>query len=98
MRPITVLNGILLGTTGAIAISLAVVVLLYLILQGESPQIAEEIGPLSRATAMFWAAGLACAASFYGHLTERAWRWWAQLGALVVLVLVSFLFLASVQG
>ena len=98
MRPITVLNGILLGTTGAIAICLAVVVLLFLILQGETPQLAEEIGPLSRLAAVFWVAGATSAASFYGHLTLKPWRWWAQLAALVVVVLGSFYLLATVQG
>jgi hypothetical protein len=96
MRPITVLNGILLGTTGSIAISLGVVVFIFLVLQGEAPRLDEEIGSLARITALFWLAAATVAASFYGHLTAARWRWWAQAVAILTLIGVSFYFVGDV--
>ena len=95
MRPITVLNGILLGTTGSIAISLAVVVFIFLLLQSEAPRLAEEIDSLSRITALFWVAAGTAAASFYGHLVNARWRWWAQAAVILTIVGVTFYFLGD---
>ena len=93
MRPISVLNGILFGTAGSIALGLAVVLFLFLVLEGESPQLEVEYGPLLRTTGLFWPAALATGASFYGHLTTKPWRWWAQVAALASLAVVSWWFL-----
>jgi hypothetical protein len=98
MRPITVLNGILLGTTGSIAISLAVVVFIFLVLEGEAPRLNEEIGPLTRITGLFTLMAIAAAASFYGHLIQAPWRWWAQSAALVILTGVGYFFLIALRG
>jgi hypothetical protein len=98
MRPITVLNGILLGTTGSIAISLAVVVFIFLVLEGETPRLGEEIGMLGRVTILFVLAAGSTAGSFYGHLTDAPWRWWAQGFSLLVLTGVGYYFLAALRG
>jgi len=98
MRPITVLNGIVLGTTAAIAISLGVVLLIFFLLQGESPQLAEEIGPLTRFTILFWLAAIGSAGSFYGHITEARWRWWGQLGGFLTVAIVVLYAVADLRS
>ncbi|RMF99219.1 MAG: hypothetical protein D6727_00600 [Gammaproteobacteria bacterium] len=87
MRPFTVILGIFLGSIVSIAFSLAVVALVFWLLQDEYQQFAAEMPALVRSTAIF--AGLAglCAAGFHATLTRRRWRhavlalFWVSLAA-----------------
>jgi hypothetical protein len=38
------------------------------------------------------------AGSFYVHLTDAPWRWWAQGFSLLVLTGVGYYFLAALRG
>lgn len=83
MRPVTVLNGVLFASAGAIALGLACTLLVFFVLAPEHPRLGEEMRPLSQTAALFLAVTLACGAAFYAHLTARAWRWSAQGVALL---------------
>lgn len=91
MRPMTMLNGILLGTAGAIAVGTAVTLVIVTVLAGESTRLQGEWRPLLLTTVLFVGLTAVCAAAFVGHLRERSWRWFAQLGVLVAIgALVAF--------
>ena len=50
MRPLTVVNAIILGSAAAITFGLTAVLIIYLILRGQHPQLASEFGPLVRSS------------------------------------------------
>ena len=50
MRPLTVLNAIILGSAAAITFGLTAVLIIYLILRGRYPELANEFGPLLRSS------------------------------------------------
>ena len=87
MRPFSVILGILLGSLVSIAFGLAVVVLVFWLLQDEYDRFAAEMPALLRRTGIF--AGLATigAAAFVGTLYRRRWRYgmlaifWTALAA-----------------
>jgi len=78
MRPITVLNAIVLGSAAAITFGLTAVLIIYLILQDRHPQLAHEFGTLARSSAQFAVLTLVSGASFIALVKNLRWRWWAQ--------------------
>ena len=62
MQPLTVITGILLGTSASIAAGLAVVMLLFFILADEHPRLATEFGPLLVSTSIFLIMTMLCGA------------------------------------
>lgn len=91
MRPMTMLNGILLGTAAAIAVGSAVTLLIVSLLAGESERLRGEWRPLLTTTVLFASLTGLCAAAFVGHLRARPWRWVAQVGMLLALgAIVAF--------
>lgn len=78
MRPITVLNGIIMGSCASIFIGIAVTLLIFLVLAPENPSLRRELGPLMVYAAIF--AGLTAISSwaFVGQLLLKRWRWWAE--------------------
>lgn len=88
MRPLTVLNAIVLGSATAITFGLTAVLIIYLILGGRHPQLAQELGPLARSSAQFAVLAAISAASFVSLVKNLRWRWLAQaamwLGVLVI--------------
>ena len=81
MRPLTVLIGIILGSTVAIALGLTMVLIVFLILGNQEPQLRAEFRPLLQSAAVFTGLALIAAASFTGSLRQLQWRRWA-IGAL----------------
>src|SRR5688572_8361346 len=81
MRPLTVLLGIVMGSTVAIAFGLAMVLIIFLILGGEHAQLRAERGPLLTSLGLFVPLAGAAVASFWGDLKRTPWRWGA-IGAL----------------
>lgn len=92
MRPMTMLNGVLLGTSVAIAIGTAVTLLIVTLLAGESSRLESEWRPLLVTTVLFVVLSGLCAAAFIGHLRERAWRWAAQAGVVLAIAAVVAFF------
>ncbi|KPK58079.1 MAG: hypothetical protein PVI25_03630 [Gammaproteobacteria bacterium] len=93
MQPLTVITGILLGTSASIAAGLAVVMLLFFILADEHPRLATEFGPLLVSTSIFLIMTMLCGASFLGLIREARWRWVAQTGMWLGLVLTVMYYL-----
>ena len=80
MRPLTVVTGILLGTSLSIAVSLAAVLLIFVILGDDYPRLRHEFWPLVHSVLIFFGMTLISAASFYALLIgHRLWLW-AQAG------------------
>lgn len=92
MRPMTMLNGVLLGTAVAIAIGTAVTLLIVSLLAAESQRLQGEWRPLLVTTILFTLLSGVCAVALVGHLRERAWRWIAQIGVLCALVAIVAFF------
>ena len=68
MRPLTVINGIVLGSCLSIAVSLLAVLIVYLILGDEYPRVQDEFRPLLASSLIFLGLTLISAASFYAIL------------------------------
>ena len=79
MHPMTVVTGILLGSAFSIMLSLAAVMLLYLILGDEYPRLAHEFSALIESTLIFLGLTAVSAMSFYSLLKSHASRWWLQV-------------------
>lgn len=92
MRPLTVLIGIVMGSTVAIAIGLAMVLIIFLILSGEHAQLEAEFLPLLKSAGLFTLLAGAATASFVGELRERPWRRLAQAGMVAGLLVIIWLY------
>ncbi len=89
MRPLTVLTGIVLGSSAATTFGLGATLVVFLVLSGETPQFREELPLLAVYLVIFVVLTALAALSFIGQARERWWRRWAQLamwGALAGLV------------
>lgn len=78
MRPLTVVNAIVLGSAAAITFGLTAVLVIYLILKGRHPQLAQELGPLMRSAGQFAVLTIVAGASFIAMFKNLRWRWIAQ--------------------
>lgn len=87
MRPLTVINGIFLGSCLSIAVSLSFVLVVHLVIGGEEPRLEAEFRPLLASLLIFLGMTIISAASFYTLLINHRWRWslqallWLGLGA-----------------
>lgn len=78
MRPITVMNGIILGSCGSIFIGIAVTLVIFLMLAPENPSLQRELAPLTGYGLIFLVLTALSAWAFVGQLLLKSWRWWAQ--------------------
>jgi len=78
MHPLTVVTGILLGSSLSITLSLAAVMVIYLILGDEYPRLAYEFSALVESTLIFLGLTAISAMSFYSLLKRLGSRWWLQ--------------------
>jgi hypothetical protein len=74
MRPLTVLLGIVMGSTFSIALGHALTGVVFLLLPEYSHRLAGEMGPLGRTLAGAVLLTAVSATSFYGELRRRSWR------------------------
>jgi len=81
MRPLTVITGIVLGSSASITFSLAAVMFIFLILGSNDPRVAHEFNALPEMTLIFLTLTAIAAMSFYSLLKGFRSRWWLQ-GAL----------------
>ena len=91
MRPLTVLLGIIMGSSVAMGVSLAMTAIVFVLLGDYSTRIQHEGGPLLRGLLWSWTAVAISVAAFYGELRQRPWRAWAK-SAVLALVLGAGLF------
>lgn len=92
MRPMTMLNGVLLASSFAISMGLIVVWLISLLLQSSHPELGDNFGVLTRSAAAFAGLTVVAAVAFGGQLRLKPWRWWAQ--AALVLGLAAALWVS----
>ena len=79
MRPLSVITGILLGSCASITISLAMVVIVFLVLGDEYPRLQREFRPLLKSMFIFLGMTVLTAGSFYSLVRMRRWRIWSQV-------------------
>ena len=92
MRPLTVLNAIILGSAAAITFGLTAVLLIYLILRGRHPELANEFGPLLRSSGQFAMLTIVSAVSFVAMLKTLPWRWIAQTAMWFTVLAIGILY------
>ena len=85
MRPLAVLIGIVMGSTVAIAVALAMTLTVFLLLPDQAARVDEELWPLARTLAFMTVVAAVAAASFYGELRDRHWRRLANGGLILAL-------------
>jgi len=80
VRPLTVLTGIVLGSSAATTFGLAATLVVFAVLAGEHPQFRAELPLLAVYLGIFIALTGLAALGFIGLARERPWRRWAQAG------------------
>ncbi len=78
MRPLTVLTGIVLGSSAATTFGLGATLVVFLVLSGEAPEFRKELPLLALYVALFASLTALAATSFVGLARNRPWRRWAQ--------------------
>ncbi|HET9695145.1 MAG TPA: hypothetical protein VFP48_12250 [Steroidobacteraceae bacterium] len=84
----TVLTGIVLGSSAATTFGLGATLIVFLVLSGETPRFREELPLLAVYLGIFVALTALAGVSFIGQARRRPWRRWAQVamwGALAAL-------------
>jgi hypothetical protein len=95
MRPLTVLLGIVMGSTVSLAVGLLLTWIVILFLPQNETRFAPEHVPLLRAMAVFTLFAAAASASFYGDLRSRPWRFAAYGATLLMLGVAVWLYWPS---
>ena len=90
MRPLVAITLIVLGSSFAIMVSLAAVIIVVLVLGDEYPRLQREFDPLLRSFWIFVGMTAISAGSFYGLLKNHPARYWAQLGMWASLILTGW--------
>lgn len=75
MHPFTAILGILAGSLVSLAFGLAVVLLVFWLLQNDHPRFAAELPELTRGFLMFFALAALAVAGFLGTVRVRSWRY-----------------------
>ena len=79
MRPLMVINGILLGSSLSIAVSLALVLIVFLVIGDDYPRVQQENGPLLVSLMIFIGMTILSALSFYTLAKTHPRRFQAQV-------------------
>ena len=92
MRPLAALNAIVFGSAAAITFGLAGVTVIFLVLQGRHPEMADEFPTLLRSGAAFALLALISGASLFALLKGRGWRWAAQAAMWLAIATIGFIY------
>ena len=92
MRPLTVLTGIVLGSSAATTFGLGATLVVFVVLGDEHPQFRSERPMLAVYLAIFVGLTALAGASFIGLAKERPWRRWAQAALWVTLCLLAAIY------
>lgn len=92
MRPLAVLNAIIFGSAAAITFGLGGVLVIFLVLKGQHPEMGAEFPALVRSSIVFTALAAMSGASLYGMLKGLRWRWTAQAGMWLVVAGIAVLY------
>jgi hypothetical protein len=89
VRPLTVLTGIILGSSAATTFGLGATLIVFLVLSGEHPQFRSELPLLAVYLAVFVGLTAVAGASFIGLARQRPWRRWAQAALWATLCILA---------
>lgn len=78
MHPMTVITGILLGSCLSITVSLAAVLVVFLLLGDDYPRLQHEFRPLLLSMIIFLGMTITSALSFYSLIINHRIRHWLQ--------------------
>jgi hypothetical protein len=92
MRPFTVLIGIILGTAASFTFGLGTVLIVFLVLGPQHPELPRELPRVVGSLAAFAVLTAASAGSFLGEAKARPWRGWAHLATGICLCAVILLY------
>lgn len=92
MRPLTVVNAIVFGSAAAITFGLTAVLIIYLVLQGRHPELAQEFAPLLRSAGLFAVLMIVSGVSFIAMIKTLRWRWLAQAAMWLAVLLIGALY------
>jgi hypothetical protein len=92
MRPLSVLIGIIMGSSVAIALGLGMVLIVFLILMGERPELKAEFRPLMLGIMLFSTLSALSVASFVGSIRQRPWRRMAMAGLWSALFVIGWIY------
>jgi hypothetical protein len=90
MRPITVITLVILGSCVAITVSLAAVLIVMLVLGDEYPRLQTEFDAALHSLGLFAVMTVISLLSFYSLLINHDFRYWAQAGMWVGLLLTGW--------
>ncbi len=92
MRPFTVLIGIILGSAASFTFGLGTVLIVFLVLGPQHPELPRELPRVAGSLAAFAILTAASAGSFLGEARARPWRGWAHLATGICLCGVILLY------
>ncbi len=92
MKPLAVLLAIVMGSAVALAVSLGMTGIVFLLLPEYSARLAGEHAPLLKGLAWSWSLALASAAAFVGEVKNARWRRPMQLLTALILALLAWRF------
>ena len=92
MRPFTVLIGIILGSAASFTFGLGTVLIVFLVLGPQHPELPRELPRVAGSLAAFAILTAASAGSFLGEARGRPWRGWAHLATGICLCGVILLY------
>jgi hypothetical protein len=95
LRPLTVLTGIVLGSSAATTFGLAATLVVFLVLSGEHPRFRAELPLLVRYLAVFVLLTALAGVSFIGLARNRSWWGWAQGAMWLSLAGLASLYLST---
>jgi len=95
MRPLTVLTGIVLGSSAATTFGLAATLVVFAVLSDEHPQFRSELPLLGVYVAIFLGLTALAGVSFIGLARQRPWRRWAQAALWATLCVLAAVYWQS---
>jgi multisubunit Na+/H+ antiporter MnhF subunit len=84
MKPLAVLIGIVMGSAVSLAVGLLMTMIVILLIPEHADRLAAEKAPLVKAILLFTLLSAAAAASFYGEIRTRHWRFPAHAAMVTV--------------
>ncbi len=78
MRPLAVITGVLPGSCVSITVSLAMVLIVFLILGDDYPRLQHEFRPRLVRLLIFFGMTILAAGSFDSLIKMSRWRFWSQ--------------------
>ena len=92
MKPLAVLIGIVMGSAVSLAVGLGMTMIVILLIPEHADRLAAEKAPLLKAILLFTLLSAAAAASFYGEIRTRRWRFPAHLMMVGVLAAAFWMY------